>query len=394
MVTPFLPSDVYSSSPPYRVMVAPPRYVQGPGAIDVIGRVAAMSGFNKLAVLASQRGHQAQAADVCRAVAGAGGQTVSATFGGECSVEEITARADEIRPAAVDCLIAVGGGKCVDAGKCIAYRLQVPVIIVPTLASNDAPCSALSVVYSPQGVVTGVEFFPANPIAVIVDTAVVADASERYLVAGMGDAMATWYEARVCARNPEARTLLGARPTLAAEALGEICAKTLFAQGEAAACNVREHQVTETLEQVVEANTLLSGLGFESGGLAGAHAYAQGYTVIPEVEQTRLHGEMVAMGTVAQLVMEQDPAEAERVARFFVAVGLPIQLAQMGLAKDDHERLDAIVGGAMSFAPLANFPFAVTADKVKEAMLQADELGARVTRETGEEAYLRCMSNA
>jgi glycerol dehydrogenase len=116
----------------------------------------------------------------------------------------------------------------VDAGKAVAFRLDTPVVIAPTLASNDAPCSALSVLYSPEGVWNGVEFYPCSPALVVVDTGIVAAASERFLVSGMGDAMATWYEASLCLRNENAITTLGARPTIASVAIGESCASTLF----------------------------------------------------------------------------------------------------------------------------------------------------------------------
>src|SRR5262249_30770675 len=163
------------------------------------------------------------------------------------------------------------------------------------LRSNDAPCSAVSVMYTPAGVRAGVEFFPQSPTLVAIDTRLVAEAPVRYLVAGMGYAMATWYEARTCRQNPQARSVLGARPTLAASALGELCATTVFADGLAAVDAVQRREVTDALERIVEANTLLSGIGFESGGLAIAHAVAQGFTALPIVHQHYLHGEMVAM---------------------------------------------------------------------------------------------------
>src|SRR4030095_10364647 len=111
---------------------------------------------------------------------------------------------------------------------------------------------------------------------------IIASAPERYLVAGMGDAMATWYEARVCLLNPAAVSMVGARPTLASCAIGEVCAQTLFKEGHAAAAAVAAHTVNESLETVVEANTLLSGLGFESGGPGGGHGAGHARTTTSE----------------------------------------------------------------------------------------------------------------
>jgi glycerol dehydrogenase len=289
----------------------------------------------------------------------------------------------------IDCVIAAGGGKCIDAGKGVAFRLGTPVVIVPTLASNDAPCSALSVIYSPEGATTGVEFYPQSPAIVVVDTDVIAAAPERYLVAGMGDAMATWYEARVCLLNAAGITTVGARPTLASVALGEACAQTLFKDGCAAAAAVAASTVNESLEAVVEANTLLSGLGFESGGVAAAHGVAQSYTAIPKVHANYLHGEMVAMGTLVQLMMEARPDEAARVAEFFAAVGLPIHLGQLSLDANDSSALDVVVEGTLAFPFIGNMPQPVTAPLVRSAIVDAHGLGLSVTKKIGDGAYRR-----
>ena len=391
MNKPFQPASIYASNddPTVRVMIAPTKYIQGPGVLSSVGPLVNQLGFSKAGVLASRRGHGAEGATVAQAIESAGVAIVKAVFGGESSLTEIEARVADLAAQEVGVLLAVGGGKCVDAGKCIAERLGVPVVIIPTLASNDAPCSALSVIYTEDGVMSGAEFFPNNPIAVVVDTQVIAAADERYLVAGIGDAMATWYEAKVCAQNPAARTVLGTRPTLTGAAIGELCARTLYADGVEACESVREGKVSQALENVVEANTLLSGIGFESGGLAGAHGFAQGYTVLPEVEENFLHGEMVAMGVLAQLMMEEQPEEARRVGEFFTQVGLPVHLGQFRMSAARTAEIEAVVQGAMSFGPFANLPFDVDESKVRHGMLSASELGEAIAAEHGEAAFQR-----
>jgi glycerol dehydrogenase len=316
-------------------------------------------------------------------------EPVVSAFQGECSIEEITAHVEAFSNERVDCVIAAGGGKCIDAGKGVAFRLGTPVVIVATLASNDAPCSALSIIYSPEGVSTGVEFYPNSPAFVVVDTEIIAAAPERYLVAGMGDAMATWYEARVCLLNRSGVSTIGARPTLASCAIGEVCAQTLFKEGCAAAAAVAANTVNDSLETVVEANTLLSGLGFESGGLAAAHGIAQSYTAIPKVHANYLHGEMVAMGTLAQLMMESRPDEAARVAEFFATVGLPIHLGQLSLDAGDGSALEVLSQGTLAFPFIGNMAMPVTAELVRSAVLDAHRLGLSVAGKTGDAAYRR-----
>ena len=340
----------------------------------------------------SERGSRSEGVRILKSLQSADIEHDTRIFEGECSLEEITGHANALAEGRVDCVLAAGGGKCVDAGKAIAFRLDVPVVVVPTLASNDAPCSAVSVLYTPEGGGSGIEFYPSNPAIVIVDTGIVAQAPERYLVAGIGDAMATWYEASVCKLNEAAVTTIGARPTVASYAIGEACARTLFEHGSEAAAAVVDNTVDDALEAVVEANTLLSGLGFESGGLAAAHGVAQSYTHIPEVESNFLHGELVAMGTLTQLMLESRPDEASRVAEFFAGVGLPTHLGQLSLDAGDSGALDTLVGGTLEFPFIGNMPQPVTAESIRSAILDAHALGLSAVEKVGDTAYRRLQN--
>jgi glycerol dehydrogenase len=375
-----LPPGVTAPLP--RIFGSVARYIQGQGVIGYAGHYLSRLGFTRCALLASTRGQQAEGGLVAQSLAAAGIATEIATFHGECSRQEIHRHVDALRAldSPVDGVVALGGGKIVDAGRAIAHRLKVPVAVIPTLASNDAPCAAVSVIYTPEGITEDAEIYDENPALVLVDSAVIARAGERYLVAGMGDAMATWYEARACARSPHGVTAFGGRPTLAATALAELCARTLYEDGEAALHAVRQSEVSEALERVIEANTLLSGLGYESGGLAVAHAIAQGFTVIPEVHHHALHGEMVAMGVLTQLALESSQEEAEKAATFFAAVGLPVQLRQLDLAAENTAQLNEIVQAAMAFPFIGNMPFTVTAESLLRALLDADRIGRSVSR--------------
>lgn len=391
---PFLPDPIFADGAGKQgalpqVLAAPSRYIQGDGVLDQLGRYLSLVPSGRAAILITKGGERRDGARLSKSLRASGVDAVFVTFEGECSneeVERVLAVLQRTLPA-VDSVVAVGGGKCVDAGKCVAYHLNVPMVSCPSLASNDAPCSALSVMYTPEGVTKALEFFPQSPALVVVDTRVIAEAPVRYLVAGMGDAMATWYEARTCLQNPQARSMLGARPTLTAAALGELCANTLFADGVAAAEAVRRRAVTLALEHVVEANTLLSGVGFESGGLAAAHSVAQGFTVLSQLHANFMHGEMVAMGLLTQLVLEARLDEAERVAEFFAQVGLPAHLGQLSLSRSNTTDLTAAMAGATLMPFLANEPFAVSPAMLLAAALEADALGRSVSKRVGDEAY-------
>ena len=131
------------------------------------------------------------------------------------------------------------------------------------------------------------------------------EVASRLTVAGMGDALATYFEARACQRS-EATSCAGGNTTGAAMALAELCFDTLMEEGVKAKIALEAGVCTPAVEKIIEANALLSGIGFESAGLAGAHAIHNGLTVLEECHHM-YHGEKVAFGTLAQLVLENVP---------------------------------------------------------------------------------------
>ena len=371
-----------------RLFRTTPRYIQAPGLIDNAAEPLAPLKVKRCAILCTPRSQRGEARRLIASLKRAGIESYVTTFGGECSFQEIDARVAELREQApFDALIALGGGKPLDAGKSIAARLNVPVVIMPTLASNDAPCSAISVIYTPEGATETFEVMADNPALVMVDTEIVAKAPPRYLVAGMADAMATWYEARACHTNPTGVTPYGARPTLAGMALAETCARVLYEQGLPALQAVHDQQVTEAVEQVVEANTLLSGAGFECTGVAGAHALAQALTLLPEVDHNYLHGEMVAIGILTQLMLEADRSEAERCARFFASVGLPVSFDQLGLSLDDEASVTTVIAGTLGFPFIANMQQEVSDATLRQAFAEVNLLGSSLIGEIGDAPY-------
>ncbi len=373
-------------------LIAPARYVQGPDLLDHLGRFLPLVPSTRPAVYISAGGLRRHGEQLIVGLRAMQIEAAVEIFEGECSYTEIERAAASLRAkdTPFDSLIAVGGGKCLDAGKCVAARLEIPVVICPTIASTDAPCSALSVIYTDEGIAHGGESFPDSPAFVLVDSQLIAAAPVRYLVAGMGDALATRYEARTCYRNPAGRAVIGGRPTIAAQAIAELCAQTVFDDGLAAAEANDRGEVNPALERVIEANTLLSGIGFESGGVTAAHAVAMGFTRLPVARANYLHGEMVAMGLLTQLALEQSPDECAQVARFCAEVGLPTHLAQLSLdAAADGPALQEAMAHSAATPLMDNEPFDVTPENTWAALLQADEIGRDATAAIGDQAHRR-----
>src|SRR5205823_12432604 len=295
-----------------------------------------------------------------RTLGGAGISYGIHPFGGECSLAEI----ERVKAAAKACkarvIVAAGGGKALDTGRATAADLDLPVVNCPTIASSDAPCSALSVIYTEDGVFQQYRIYRKNPDLVLVDTAVIARSPVRLLVAGMGDALATMFEARTCVEG-HVKNMRGGGSTQSALALAELCYRTLLNDGADARRAVETRTVTSALERLVEANTLLSGLGFESSGLAAAHAIHNGLTAAAETHRF-FHGEKVAFGVLVQLMMESKPrATVEKVLDFSTSVGLPITFADIGLVSPGDEVLKQIARrGTAKGETIHNEPFKVS----------------------------------
>lgn len=363
------------------IFCSPARYVQGPGATAELGTQLVHLGLTGPALIIASPRAIAELTPVWQQALHEAGITFSVhEFGGECSQREIDSGVAAARDVQANVVIGVGGGKTLDTSRAVASEIGAAMVNCPTIASSDAPCSALSVVYHEDGSFSRLQFYPRNPELVLVDTALVARAPRRFLVAGMGDALATWYEARTVIEAHGTNQVAGS-PTMAAGALAELCCRTLFADGPAAAAAVDAGAATPAVERITEANTLLSGLGFESGGLAIAHSVHNGLTQLPRTHDF-LHGEKVAFGLLVQLVVEGRPmAEFEQVRQFCRTVGLPTMLADIGLADVDGADIEVVAQRAVADGETAhNEPFPVTAPMIADGIRAADGLSRAASR--------------
>jgi glycerol dehydrogenase len=257
--------------------------------------------------------------------------------------------------------------------------MKLPVIVVPTVVSTDAPCSALSVVYTEAGVFERYLLLRKNPDCILVDTTVVAGSPAKFLVAGMGDALATYWESDTCFRSGKPNLITGGvSPTLAVKALARLCFDTLLEYGLQAKLAVERKVVTPAVEAIVEANTLLSGLSSENGGHAGAHSIHNGLTTL-KATRHKLHGEKVAFGVLAQLVLEGRTArDIKEVQDFCLSVGLPVCLEDLDILNPTVEEIRQVASAAVAEGETIHATwFPVSEDMVEAAIWTADALGTR-----------------
>ncbi|KIQ05654.1 MULTISPECIES: glycerol dehydrogenase [Pseudomonas] len=355
--------------------IFPSRYVQGRGALEQLGFELSRFGNKTLALLDPFADDHL--GDLLENTCAGHLDCQRVRFAGECCDEEIARLVALARQAGPEVILGMGGGKALDTAKALAYELRLPVAVVPTLASSDAPCSALSVIYTAEGAFKRYLVLPRNPDLVLVDSQVIAQAPARFLVSGMGDALATWFEAEDC-RISGAANMTGRQGPRTAHALARFCYDTLLEYGPLALQACRQQVVTPALEHVIEANTLLSGLGFESGGLAAAHAIHNGFTVL-EGTHAYWHGEKVTFGVLSMLMLrDSEPRLIDEVYGFCLAVGLPVTLAEIGLPDvSDADLLRAAELACAAGESIHNEPFAVDAQSVLAAMRTADAEGCR-----------------
>lgn len=356
-----------------RTFVSPGRYVQSVGVLDQLGVHVDPLGDRALLVT-DERVYDIVGETVGQSLAAADVDSHVATFGGECTADEI-ARLSEIgRRTGADVVIGAGGGKAIDVAKGVRSRIGGALVSVPTVASTDAPTSGLSVTYTDDGRLAGGIVHNDRPDLVLVDTAVVAAAPTRWFVSGVGDALATRFEVEATVESG-GQTFAGGTPTRASVALATECYTTLRADAPAAVRAVRDGTVTDAVSNTVEAIVLLSGLGFENGGLAAAHAVHDG--IAATVETTATHGEKVCFGLLTQLALEGRSEDERRdLTQFAREVGLPVTLSDLGVSPT---RLREIAETACAEdGSMSNQPADPTPADVSEALRTADELGRSI----------------
>lgn len=357
---------------------SPERYVQGPGEFDNLRFYTDKFG-KRIVVFIDQFLYGEYEKKLQKMYEGPDYELLAFAFESEVTEELIAARTKELEKQPPDVVAGIGGGKTIDVAKAVGTRLKVPFVVVPTIAATDAPTSSLSVIYREDGSHAGEFFYDHSPAILVVDSRIIANAPVRFLVSGMGDALATLIEADSTRKsgvpNLVYHTAGGFKQTLAGQAIAKACYESLMKYGVLAKEACSQNVVTEALEHIIETNILLSGLGFENNATSGAHSVNDGLTVMENSSKT-MHGEKVAFGCIVQLIAEcADRDYLDEVLGFCLSVGLPVCLEDL-YVENSEENIRKIAAASMH-SNWGNMPFAVDEDLVYSAVRTADLYGKK-----------------
>lgn len=354
------------------MFAGPLSYLQGAGALGALGDVVAPHGPRPV-VITDPFVHSLLGDRLVDILGAAGLRPEVRILPGEITATAVTELTRTVADVGAGVVVGVGGGKALDAGKAVSLRLGVPVVTVPTVASNDSPTSRAIAMYDDDHRMVAVDQLPANPYAVVVDTALVAAAPVRFLRAGVGDAVSKAFEASGCAAGTGVTTL-GTRPLLVGTALAQACYATLRTHAVPGIAACERHEPTDDLEALVEAVVLLSGLGFENGGLSLAHSLTRGL-MMGRGARYALHGEHVAWATLVQCMAERSPAaEVSELRDFLRAVGLPVSLRELGMEDPRPEEIRDIALIALTAPHVANLARTVTEDALVAAITDVEHV--------------------
>lgn len=291
------------------------------------------------------------------------------------AIDDLTTKSSRIKPCLI---IAFGGGGVLDSSRACAKRLRCPYFSVPTIAATDAPCLPVTVIYDQKNRFIDYEIVE-NPKLVVVDPLIILDADKRYLIAGMGDGIATYYEALSCQESQTLNVHKGQSLELGLVA-SRLCLDIILCEGENSLNAFKLGRVTKELLRILEANIFLSGLGVASCGVSMAHGLDVAITQSLKTKKS-LHGERVAFGLLVQLIFQEKYDDLEKVMHFYRKVNLPLTLYDLGLDPSDEAELDLILNFALrKDNTLYNQTKSVTKKKLKEVILLAHQNGVEFVK--------------
>ncbi|WP_192456836.1 oxidoreductase [Musicola keenii] len=321
-----------------RVQVGPDNYFSFPGAIDRLSDFYSSQALEQALWIGGERA-LAAARPYLPAVFDAPTARHSAMtmHCNERDIAALTTLAGRDRQV----VIGVGGGTVLDTAKVVARRLGVPLVAIPTIAATCAAWTPLSVWYNQDGQALGFEMFDDANHLVLVEPRILLVAPVDYLLAGIGDTLAKWYEAVVLSPQPETLPLTVRLGLQTAQDIRDVLLRQSESALKAVASGVLNQDFLDVADAIIAGGGMVGGLGERYTRVAAAHAVHNGLTVLPQTARF-LHGTKVAYGILVQSALLGDVATLRQLTSAFRVFGLPTHLRELDVDIDDEAALRAV----------------------------------------------------
>ncbi|MEH7384398.1 iron-containing alcohol dehydrogenase family protein [Bacillus sp. JJ1521] len=322
----------------FSVHAAPSEYIVSEGILDKLEEQLAARSYQKVLFVHGIKSWEAAKGYIPKFDKI---QAEQYTYNGECSITEIDSLSSFINKKSFDAVIGIGGGKVLDLVKASSHLSQKPYVLIPTLSSNCAPWTPISVIYDEHGTFIRYDIYPNNASLVLIEPRILLNAPIEMLVAGIGDTLAKWYEADVQMARIENKPV----PLLISHYSARQCKKLIVKHAEEAIESAKKRILTDDFTKVAETIIALGGMvggfGDHYGRVAGAHSIHNGLTALEETHSA-LHGEKVAYGILVQLVLEDRLDEIKELLPFYKKLGLPVSLEDLGVAAVDEAKIKLV----------------------------------------------------
>ena len=349
--------------------IAPARVLRGENCLADSGQEIAKLGVRPL-VVGGDRTLDVVAARVAAIAKSAGLELETANYSPDCAESSLARLKDAVNRHQADVILGVGGGKALDLAKLVAFQCGLPIVTVPTSGATCAAWTALSNVYSEAGAFQYDVTLNRCPDLLILDYGLIRTAPQRALIAGIGDAIAKWYEASVSSGDSSATMLISA--VQQARILRDI----LFQKSAIALQDTESNAWREVVDATVLLAGVIGGIGGADCRTVAAHAVHNGLTHLTEAHDV-LHGEKVAYGILVQLRLEEmvqgnqlAASARQQLLKFYAQIGLPMSLEDLGLGEITLSQLRQVtVIATQPQSDIHRLPFKVLPEQLAAAMV-------------------------